>query len=340
MRVIEARNVNDAWPQAKALLNGYHLVRPSRAGEVWECPEAVTTLYRHPRERVLFDPRRDANPFFHLFEALWMLDGRNDVAFVASVLPRMQEFSDDGITYHGAYGYRWRVHFGRDQLMDIKDMLMGNHDDRRAVLTMWDPRTDLNNPSCKDLPCNDVVFFKVREGRLNMTVCCRSNDICWGCYGANCVHMSMLQEFMAAQIGVPVGVYWQVSDSWHAYTERWAKFGGLDSCHTGSDYYQVGHKVSPFQLVRNPDAFTGDLANWLSEGRGSQTVGDFLNPFFPLVASPLWRAHEAYKQGDLEAAIIYAHSCAAEDWRLAAVQWLERRKARRAAKTEGDNAAQ
>ena len=33
--------------------------------------------------------------------------------------------------------------------------------------------------------------------KLCMTVCNRSNDMLWGAYGANVVHMSMLQEFVA-----------------------------------------------------------------------------------------------------------------------------------------------
>src|ERR1035441_9587000 len=92
MQVIDARNVNDAWDQARNLLNQTHVARPSRYGDVWEFPQPVTTLYRNPLERVLFNPLRNANPFFHLFESLYLLSGREDVAWLAQFNPLSKSF--------------------------------------------------------------------------------------------------------------------------------------------------------------------------------------------------------------------------------------------------------
>jgi hypothetical protein len=80
MHVIEARNVNDAYPLGYDRLMRYGSKAPSRYGEVVEIRGPVTTRYAAPLERVLFDPVRNANPFFHFFEALWILAGRQDVA--------------------------------------------------------------------------------------------------------------------------------------------------------------------------------------------------------------------------------------------------------------------
>ena len=80
----------------------------SRSGKVIEYPEPVMTTYKRPEERVLFYPSRDANPFFHLFEALWMLAGKNDLEYVSRFNSRMKDFSDDGKILNGAYGHRWR----------------------------------------------------------------------------------------------------------------------------------------------------------------------------------------------------------------------------------------
>src|SRR6202041_2022314 len=147
MQTIIARNVNDAWDQAKLLINTTHVVRPSRVGEVWEYPEPVTTVYMNPCERVLFDPVRNCNPFFHIMEALWMISGRNDVEWIARFNERMRQYSDDGKIFHGAYGHRWRRRFivanncgdpvapfwdGYDQLQVIARMLKANPDERRA----------------------------------------------------------------------------------------------------------------------------------------------------------------------------------------------------------------
>ena len=67
---------------------------------------------------------------------------------------------------------------------------------------MWDAKQDLSHRNeSKDLPCNTHVYFSIREGFLDMTVCNRSNDLIWGCCGANAVHMSFLQEYVATMWG-------------------------------------------------------------------------------------------------------------------------------------------
>lgn len=331
MLTITARNVNDAWYQAKQILNQSHLVRPSRVGEVWEFSSPVTTEYLRPTERVLFDPVRNANPYFHIFEAMWMLAGRNDVAWLSQFNPRMKEFSDDGKTFHGAYGHRWRVAFDMDggaedgyadQLPKIVKMLKKSQEERRAVLCMWNPIWDLDRPDVKDVPCNDIVFFKIREGKLTMTVCCRSNDIAWGCYAANAVHFSFLQEYMAAMIGVPVGTYWQVSDSWHAYTERWYNLGGFNNQQYNPYDGSWPVTVEPFPLVSNPETFDEEVKLWCNTlGQGSER---FSNHFFSYVLHPLYMSWKVYKEDELNAAYFFAKTCRATDWSLAATQWLDR----------------
>ena len=59
MRVINARNVNDAYWKGLALLRAEGQLASSRAGTVQVMPCPVVTVYERPRERVLFDPQRD-----------------------------------------------------------------------------------------------------------------------------------------------------------------------------------------------------------------------------------------------------------------------------------------
>ena len=97
---------------------------------------------------------------------------------------------------------------------------MTHTNDRRAVLEMWDAEGELRMAnSCKDHPCNTHIYFNVRDNILDMTVCNRSNDMIWGALGANAVHMSILQEYIASHIGARVGIYTQFSNNLHAYTE-------------------------------------------------------------------------------------------------------------------------
>ena len=219
MHVITARNVHDALPRALQLMDDVGLRRNSRAGEVIKAPGPVATVYQRPWERVLFWPERDANPAFHLYESLWMLAGRQDLEPLVRYVRRFSEFSDDGHTIHDAYGYRWRTQFGLDQLQEVIRRLKANLDDRRCTVQMWDATTDLIRGSYgKAVPCNLIATVQVESAALELVVFCRSNDIVWGTYGANAVHFSMLQEYLAGAIGVPMGDYTQVSVNWHAYT--------------------------------------------------------------------------------------------------------------------------
>lgn len=324
MITIDVRNVNNA------LLLGYNMLREighrreSRNGPVYILDGPVTTLYNRPKERVLFWPERDANPYFHFMEGLWMIGGRNDVDFVSQFVKNMINFSDDGVTFHGAYGHRWRHHFGGDQLHLIADLLRADRNDRRIVLQMWDPRADLGQQG-KDFPCNLEILFRISvHGNLDMTVFNRSNDVIWGAYGANAVHMSMLQEFMAAWIGVPMGRYWQISNNFHGYDEIMTKHVALaarpidELCP-----YQRG-LVEPYQMVDTDiNTWQQDLGIFLDEG----PIVGFKSKFFRKVVTPIFNSWQAYKADDKDAAMEIIKQCAASDWRAACEDWLIRRGA-------------
>jgi len=223
MRIIRTRNIHQALPIALDLMKEIGQIRGSRNGPVLVAPCPVVTEYTRPWERVSFWKQRDANPFLHLYESLWMLAGRNDLRPLLKFTKNFSKYSDDGVIMHGAYGYRWRMSAAGDQLSKIAYSLRRNPDDRRCVLQMWNAAQDLAKDGV-DFPCNLMATFQRNDaGELDMTVFCRSNDIIWGCYGANAVHFSILQEYMARWIGCEIGVYRQISVNWHAYVDVFNK---------------------------------------------------------------------------------------------------------------------
>ena len=317
MRVITQRNVNHCLPTAMKLLREEGVKISPRGQDTLEHPEPVCTTYLNPLERVIFEPLRDANPFFHFMESLWILGGRNDVSWLAPFNTNLKQYSDDGVIYHGAYGHRMR-NCGVDQINAVVEKLKADPDTRQAVLQIWDFNKDLQTDS-KDRPCNDMVFLKIREGKLNITVANRSNDVLWGAYGANVVQFSILQEYLATRIGCRVGVYNQVSDSFHVYTDNplWEKLKDIpkrESCHYSSDL------VRHYPLVENPETFDHELQLFLN---CEDSCDGWDNPFFPEVAIPMyncWFEHKKTKAGWK-----YLKDIKATDWQLAAQEWLERR---------------
>jgi thymidylate synthase len=346
--------VNNAVSVSQALSQGLHALRvrgitqPSRVGDVLVSPHPVLTVYSNPRNRVLFSSLRDANPFFHVMESLWMLAGRNDLPWLAEFNKRMATYSDDGgRTQPGAYGHRWRHYFGFDQLETLIVELKHNPQTRRAVLAMWDGghENDRSGPELDsdllngiagsaDVPCNTHAYFDTIDGKLNMTVCCRSNDIWWGAHGANAVHFSFLLEYVAAMTDLSMGVYRQFSNNYHAYTNvipesqlmpvaRDVKASDRYFGHDGPFLSPLPVTLTQVNLVTpdSPTTFLEDL-NWFMDDVG----GNYGHLFFSTVAEPMRRAWRAHKAKDYPEAIHQAEQIRAEDWRIACVEWLRRRQ--------------
>lgn len=423
---------------------------PSRNGDVIMVDEPITVTYERPLERVLHSRVRDCNPFFHLYEALWMLAGRNDVAPLAFYNSNIANYSDDGSTFNGAYGYRWRhgwkheepvwsEHFGQnidvekefDQLNIIVDHLKKDPTSRRVVLQMWNIQDDLlkigpdiqhpDKPcghcngtgikpgtesigcqhcvgtkigkkawtevrASKDVCCNTNIYFMGRpiphplgagvlaedaaayghapQFSLEMTVCNRSNDLVWGMLGANVVHMSFLQEYMAAQLGWSVGKYHQITNNLHAYLARWTPDEWLkeyqsrnlcSTCFKGAqtmrDYVTQGdcagcgkrdtilrpqswedvydrQRLRMVPLVKDPSQFELELPEFVERNSNGADMAEgtrWQEPFLDGVAQPMCLAYKACKENDATETKKWIAEIAADDWRVAADEWTQRR---------------
>lgn len=588
MPEIIGRNINAVFPVAIQLLIKEGRQQDSRNGPTVELPGTTMTVYKNPRERVLFSPERDCNPIFHLYESIWMLSGRDSVLPLLTYNPTMIKYATNGAYIHGAYGKRWA-----GQLDRVINILKADPDSRRAYVQLWEEHKDLGSrnvdipclagdtliwspegditikelakrktkypvytvdPSSgdmslqwctkawktgrrktykvtfddgssiratdnhvfykktrvikwgqkvaititeeklkdlqvgdriwathmsktpkghnsvkanwftntsfmnmktvprlymefltgKEIPkdwvvhhkdeqktndsrsnialitasehnsihrrgdsnpmrrlspeahraraakqgaslkanwakrkaakaglanhkivsikdhgyedvydftvpvnhnavigtgilshnCNVGVAFLIRDGNLNMTVFNRSNDAIWGAYGANVVHFSFLQEYIADMVGVPVGTYTQISNSLHAYPNLypniWARVQRLDP--GPYDPYQNG-EVTPYseKLVTHPAAWFSDIEAFMRHGE-EPSRWDYVNPWFREVGTPMVLCHQAYRlkdyQGtrDWDAAFAFAEVIKAPDWRRATVEWLTRRK--------------
>ena len=322
MQSINARGVSEALYLGKQALESQGREVQTRNGLAIEFPTPVMTTYTHSRERVLFYPERDANPYFHLMESFWMLAGRNDVRWISQFNGRMNNYSDDGEHFHGAYGFRWRSWFGKDQLNLAQERLLTYENDRRTVVSMWDPREDMQTHNDgKDYPCNTQIFFWVRDEDLNMTVVNRSNDMIWGAYGANAVHMSMLLEYMAGILELGVGTYYQFSNNLHAYAEVLEKLNGMKPDY--DPYLRVGenglHYTTP-ALVEDHTTFDEELLAWFKEPDAG-----FNNSYLSSTATPMLKSWWLWKRKELPAAHETAGQIKDRAWRKACTEWLERR---------------
>jgi len=321
MLCITARNVNNAYAEGLWKMRILGAGADSRNGKVMRISGPVATTYTHPQERMLFNAKRDANPFFHIFESIWMLTGRNDVAWLSQFNSNIGRYSDDGSTFAGAYGWRWRRHFTYDQVKWVIEHLRNFPDSRRAVVQMYNPDVDhpATNRGGSDIPCNTAVYFGIEDECLNMTVTCRSNDMIWGAYGANAVHMSMLQEFVARAVGVNVGRYVQFSNDFHMYETHYELLDHVEASWDYTDEMVNGH--IPITEASRWRADLSQFEEWID-----YPYDTYDSQYIDQVLSPMHMAWEAYKAKDAVLAISAAVAIKDKAVSTACVAWLRRRK--------------
>lgn len=341
---ISISDINEALCHALPLLRQHGVSHTAasvaNANPTIEWPGMFVTEYKNPKRNVLFDPIRDANPMFHFLESMWIIAGRNDVKFLAHVLPRMSDYSDDGKTFHGAYGYRLRHHYLADQIERAIEILSKEPTTRQAVLVIWDPTSDLGAKT-KDMPCNDMLFVKIRHGRLNLTVSNRSNDAIWGCYGANAVQFSMLQMYMAARLGVGVGTYCQISDSFHVYTDNpyWKWFTERYQSHSDDWADPLCESRTLYQSIGDQNIFEDHIKNFDEELKIFFIEAEVAMEHDTTI--PLFARSAAVRTAILMYNVLYYHrnkqralakteawSIEVPDWCEATQRWLHRRYAK------------
>lgn len=338
MRVINARNVNEALELGLNLIKGSGIHMNSRNGATIEVDSPVATTYRAPQERVLISKERDANPFFHLMEAMWIIAGRDDVKFLTEFNKRMADYSDDGEIFNAPYGYRLRNHFSDegkcdlDQLDSVINILKNDPYSRQAVCQIWDTY-DLEKDTL-DKACNMSIVFRIREGKLNMTVYNRSNDMIWGKYGANVVQFSMIQEYVAAHLDVSIGAYTHVTNSFHVYItgpggEVYKRLRTYNSRGSFNPYHR---SVKRMEIMCNDEIadIEHDIKMFFNtyDQFNLKELGEMLcwqSDYFRNLIMPMLCVYLVYKDNGAVKALEQVKNIKADDWRIAATMWLENR---------------
>ena len=172
----------------------------------------------NPRQRCVSAPERRWSLRLALGELSWHLSASDNAEFISYYAPRWREFSDDGHIIAGsAYG---KTIFengsrGASQWNSVLDLLRCDPGTRRAVLKFYScGEEDILHS--KDVSCTSTLQFLVGEGELSAHVCMRSNDAVWG-LPYDVFFFTVLQEYMAFLLGVPIGQYHHTVGSFHIY---------------------------------------------------------------------------------------------------------------------------
>lgn len=221
---IRGEGINDAWLRVIKALSENGKEYAPRGRRIKELLN-VSVEIENPKKRILSTPIRKISLPFAFGELLWYLSANNKVEPMEYYSKMMKSFSDDGETLNSAYGYRI---FGKhkdlpfDQWQFVVDKLKEDPDSRQAIIHLHTP----NNKPTKDEVCTLTLQFFIRNGKLDMVVNMRSNDIIWG-FTYDVFSFTTFQELMANELGVDVGKYFHNAGSMHIYEKDYFYFDFL-----------------------------------------------------------------------------------------------------------------
>ena len=140
-------------------------------------------------------------------EQIWFLTGAKKLDFLQQYTRIWDDFREDDNTISSAYGYRWRKHFGRDQITGAIKLLEKDPTSRHAVIMMWDAADDgLNDGTAKkNVPCPYSFTLQIINNRLCLHLIIRSNDMMLG-NPHDTSGFALLAYIFAEKLGVPPGI--------------------------------------------------------------------------------------------------------------------------------------
>ncbi len=245
-RFIRARNISDAWHRGLNLIwrQGAEITdeRGTRIRELL----ALQVVVEHPYQEMI--PHEYSWNEERLEEyALQLLSGENP-GFEYTYGQRLRRWEVPGtdqkssFSQSQSYGCSGRFQSsvsaltGRfpsiqssmpsypvDQIDQVIHRLKASPSTRRATAVTWIPPVD----NAKDeVPCMIVDDFKLRDGRLNLTVFFRSHDFA-GAYPANLYGLARVLEHVAREVGAEPGSISTTSASAHIYEHDWDWVRGM-----------------------------------------------------------------------------------------------------------------
>lgn len=151
-------------------------------------------------------------------EQIWFLMGEKEISWLQQFTRIWDDFTEEDNTLSSAYGYRWRKHFGRDQIDGLINLLQNDPTSRHGVIMMWDPADDglANGTAKKNVPCPYSFTVQIIGGKLCLHLIIRSNDMILG-NPHDTAGFALVAYFLAQKLGVSVGTMTVSISNAHIY---------------------------------------------------------------------------------------------------------------------------
>ena len=171
-----------------------------------------------PMDNKIINKERNWKQDYAEAEWQWYLSGDRSIYKLEDIYGKVPEIwkrmANEIGHVNSNYGWQWKRN---DQLDSIIYQLKNNKDTRQAAISIYDAKecdTYIN-----DTPCTYAVQFTILNGRLDMAVVMRSNDLWYGfCNDQYC--FSMLQKMIADELKIEIGTYYHFAHNMHLYNDK------------------------------------------------------------------------------------------------------------------------
>lgn len=198
--------------------------------------------------RIVTDPTRRMNIGFAIAEWLSIMAGIDDIQFFQAFIKDYGRYSSNGISMDNAYGSRVReASWSQNgQIEDVIEILKADQASRNAIVMIRNANDSLSISS--HIPCTLSLQFMIRNDKLEAYTNMRSNDVYLG-LPYDWFAFTMVQEYIARRLGVPLGRYHHNAASLHLYAEHYP--------------FAIAQKSTrwPYKMLSMPDDITAEQVN-------------------------------------------------------------------------------
>ena len=174
---------------------------------------------QHPAANAIVDSKVKRNWSLEYANAewRWYLSGDRNIAKLGELYGKIpaiwERMADADGNVNSNYGWQWQ----RNQQLDYVIEALKEHETRQAAISIYDAKEWESYTN--DTPCTYAVQFTVLDGKLNMSVVMRSNDLWYG-FCNDQYQFSSLQMLVAYETGYKMGTYYHFAHNLHLYNDK------------------------------------------------------------------------------------------------------------------------
>tara|TARA_B100000902_G_scaffold102144_1_gene104575 strand:- start:27965 stop:28819 length:855 start_codon:yes stop_codon:yes gene_type:complete len=173
-----------------------------------------------PTDLLIAYPDRKFNPDYAITEWLWYLSQHKSTENIGKMAKIWDMIKDENGECESNYG-EYLIPSG--QWSWVINELINDPDSRRATIAINQPYHKGKNVN--DIPCTQYIQFFIRNGRLDMGVYMRSNDVIYGfcndIFTFSLFHQLMCNDLKSLGLDVELGEYHHHAGSMHIYERHY-----------------------------------------------------------------------------------------------------------------------